>query len=287
MTTAVGPRRKRIDDLAVNLRGPDDADVVVALVHGAMDRSASFGRVARRIASATGTQGTDQAPSILAPSVLTLAHDRRGYAGSLGAGVAESIRAHAEDLATVLEEAGDRPLLVVGHSLGGTIALEAALHTLGDRNLIGVLSYESPRPWAESGDRGERKNTLGVARAHGPEAAAEHFYRAIVGEKVWERLGEAERSARRSEGTALVSELAAVKDPAFRLDARALAVPVQSAYGLLSPQHMRQAAVDLAEEVGGDPRVFPNSGHGAHLTHPGAFAGWVLSMVQQAPLPGR
>ena len=67
-----------------------------------MDRAASFGRTMRRLG------GVD-----------VLAYDRRGYAGSLAAGVAPDLSTHAQDLAAVIRWAEPTRLVVVGHSLGG------------------------------------------------------------------------------------------------------------------------------------------------------------------------
>jgi pimeloyl-ACP methyl ester carboxylesterase len=77
-----------------------------------------------------------------------------------------------------------------------------------------------------------------------------------------------------------MAELAAVRSPDYSLDASALDVPIHCAYGLLSPQRMRRAAVDLAHEAGVEATVFENAGHGAHLSHPGQFARWILSMIR-------
>jgi pimeloyl-ACP methyl ester carboxylesterase len=60
-------------------RAPDaPAGPAVVLVHGAMDRAASFGRVMRRLGD-----------------LDVVAYDRRGYAGSLGTGPATTLAEHA------------------------------------------------------------------------------------------------------------------------------------------------------------------------------------------------
>ena len=43
-------------------------------------------------------------------------------------------------------------------------------------------------PWLETDDQGSGEATLAVARRDGSAAAAEHFYRAMVGDAVWGRL---------------------------------------------------------------------------------------------------
>ena len=124
--------RHDVDGLAVTLRprssapdGPHPPTVV--FVHGAMDRAASFGRAARRLG------GLD---------VVT--YDRRGYAGSIDGGTAGGIAGHADDLDTVIDWSGATRVVIVGHSLGGTIALELAAR--GDDRVSALLAFESPMP---------------------------------------------------------------------------------------------------------------------------------------------
>ncbi len=124
--------RHDVDGLAVTVRprstapdGPPPPTVV--FVHGAMDRAASFGRAARRLG------GLD---------VVT--YDRRGYAGSIDGGTAGGIAGHADDLDAVIDWSGATRVVIVGHSLGGTIALELAAR--GDDRISALLAFESPMP---------------------------------------------------------------------------------------------------------------------------------------------
>ena len=78
---------------------------LVVLVHGSMDRNGSFARCASHLRD-----------------LHTLRYDRRGYGRSAGLG-APTISGHVDDLIEMLDE---RPGAVVGHSLGGVIALAAA-----------------------------------------------------------------------------------------------------------------------------------------------------------------
>src|SRR5664279_4356520 len=81
---------------------------VLVMVHGSLDRSASFARVLRRLGD-----------------LHTVVYDRRGYHRSRDAvPLHTSIDGQIDDLVSVI---GGRPAVVIGHSYGGTIAVGAAL----------------------------------------------------------------------------------------------------------------------------------------------------------------
>ena len=102
---------------------PGAARVVV--VHGAMDRSTSFGRVARHL-----------------DDLEVVRYDRRGYGRSIEVGPGD-LDDDVADLLTVLD---GRPSVVFGHSIGGVVAVVAAARR---PDLVrSVLAYEAPAPWA-------------------------------------------------------------------------------------------------------------------------------------------
>src|ERR1700689_2295453 len=117
--------------LAVTERTPAgnaDHGPLVVLVHGSLDRSASFSRVVRRL-----------------DDVHTVVYDRGGYHRSRQAGpIRTTLAGHVDDLLTVI---GGRPGGAVGHGLGGNIALAAALRPDGPGPIVGVAAYEPPMPW--------------------------------------------------------------------------------------------------------------------------------------------
>jgi pimeloyl-ACP methyl ester carboxylesterase len=243
-------------------RGP-----VVVLVHGSLDRAASFTRTASRL-----------------PEWALVAYDRRGYQGSRGAGVARSLATHVHDLlaiARVYGEAGRRPVTAVGHSAGGTIALMAAV--TDPSAFSSVAAYEPPMNWL--GFRGSE-----VAKAREPDVdpggEAERFFRRMMGDAAWARLPEPGRTSRLADGPALVSDLAAIRGPA-PFDVTALAVPALVACGgPATMPHHRLTARWLAANVGAvHLSELPGAAHGAHLSHPDAFAALVREAVALASGP--
>jgi pimeloyl-ACP methyl ester carboxylesterase len=244
-----------VEHRRVDQRGAEDARRLptVVLVHGSLDRGATFARVVRRLSDL---------------NVIT--YDRRGYNHSRAMPLARSLDEHVRDL-VALVDAG--PAVVVGHSYGGDVALGAAIaspDTIG-----GVGAYEPPLPWL---DWWPRRSASSIADED-PGSFAEGFFRRVVSDAGWERLSPSVRAARRADGPALVAELAELRQTA-PLDIDRLRVPLVLGRGENSVWHHRRA-IDALVEVVPDAEVveIPGSAHGAPLSHPDAFAALVRRVV--------
>ncbi|HZB71156.1 MAG TPA: alpha/beta fold hydrolase, partial [Acidimicrobiales bacterium] len=84
-------------DLHVIERGAGAPGPLVVLVHGSLDRSATFARV-------VAAEGLAR--------LHTIRYDRRGYGRSIDAGPPAGLDEHVEDLLGVVD---GRPAVVVGH----------------------------------------------------------------------------------------------------------------------------------------------------------------------------
>ncbi len=248
------------------LDGPGPA---VVLVHGSLDRGASFAKVLPRLGTAA------------------VRYDRRGYGRSVDAGPPASVAEHADDLLEVVDEHAGGAAVVVGHSIGGVVALVAAERR--PDAVLAVGAYEAPMPWlpwwsatSAGGD------AVAASERDGPGAAAERFLRRMIGDDRWEAMTPAQQDARRAEGPALVAELRSVRagqtggEPAY--DLSRITCPVLAARGSESRPHHRQAAAELAERCGpgAGPTEIAGAQHRAHATHPEAFAAWVRAVVDAA-----
>jgi pimeloyl-ACP methyl ester carboxylesterase len=164
--------------------------------------------------------------------------------------------------------------LVVGHSLGGTIALIAEI--AGMPTVDSLAIFEAPMPWLpDYGGRGG-VDAVRVGMANGPAAAAEHFMRNMIGDAGWNRLRDADRAARRAEGSALMAELVDVRRPEIEPDLTAIGVPVTVGLGSRSRPHLQAAARALADQLPDAVLVeLAEAPHGAHLARPDDFASWV------------
>jgi pimeloyl-ACP methyl ester carboxylesterase len=240
---------------------PDPIAPTVVLVHGSLDRGASFARVVRRL-----------------PDLHVVTYDRRGYHHSRSAGIARTIDAHVADLVALV---GDGPASVVGHSYGGDVAIGAALAVPDRIRAVGV--YEPPLPWLEWWPR---RSVRSIAEED-PGVFAESFFRRVVGDSGWDRLSDQARAARRADGPALVAELADLRGGGPPFDVRSLHVPVVLGRGERSLDHHRRA-IDALDSLIEDGEVIEISGaaHGAPLTHPDAFAAFVRRVVERAAEPG-
>lgn len=229
----------------------------MVLVHGTMDRATSFAKVSRRL------QGAGHE---------VVAEDRAGYGRRVGDRIPEPrVQGDAAEVLAAIE--GGPPGVVVGHSYGGHVALAAAIER---PDLVAAVAiYEAPLAWMDwwppdtSGGRAVRVVTEGGT----PGDAAEAFMRSIVGDEVWERLPPSTKAARRAEGPALLADMAAIRTAA-PYDAREVGVPVVIGRGGESKGQHRlgtgawRELLPAAEVV-----VIEGAGHGAHSSHPDAFAG--------------
>jgi pimeloyl-ACP methyl ester carboxylesterase len=258
--------------LAVNERMPEGragGQPLVVLVHGSLDRSGSFARVLRRL-----------------PDLHTVVYDRRGYHRSRAAlPLNTSLDGHVDDLLTVID---GRPAVVVGHSYGGDVALGAALRAGGPSPLVAVAAYEPPMPWLAIGP--PPAGTRGGPRWSDPDATAaetaERFFRRMVGDAAWERLPEGTKEARRADGPALAAELDAIRTATAPFDVAELAIPAVFGRGAASTPRHRDSVAWLVDHTPGAELVeIAGASHGAHLTHPDAFADFVRAAVARAGVP--
>jgi lipase len=101
-------------ELAVFRAGPapDAADAVALALHGITSSHMTYRGVARRLVAETG--------------ICLLAPDLRGRGRSAGLGGPYGLATHVADLVAVLDRAGARRVVVVGHSMGAYIAARLA-----------------------------------------------------------------------------------------------------------------------------------------------------------------
>ena len=207
--------------------------------------------------------------------------DRRGRGDSTdGPTGAYAIERELEDVAAVTEalalEAGG-PVDVVGHSLGGRIALGASLRTSTIRR---VVAYESA-PTVHARPAGTRDDLLEALRADlargDNDALLARFMTEAVGmpegelaafrgDPIWPR--------RAAAASTIVRELEAAEgDPAVGLDAlSAVTVPVLQLVGSEGTAGFLEGAEALDARLGrGRLEVIAGARHAAHHSHPEAF----------------
>lgn len=241
-------------------RREDGDGPAVVLVHGTMDRSSSFGRVARVL-----------------DEFRTIRYDRRGYGHSVDLGPPEGMDQQVDDLLDVI---GDQPAMVAGHSYGGTVALAAAARA--PELVSGVVAYESPMQWLDWWPR-DSAGASAVAAASDPADAAERFMRRMIGDARWMKLPPSTREARRAEGATLIAEMTHARPPSpVPFDPADISQPVIAAHGTEGAAHHARSAQALAEAApAGELAVVDGAGHGVHLTHPAEFAALVRRLHER------
>jgi pimeloyl-ACP methyl ester carboxylesterase len=243
-----------LDDEAPAAAGP-----TVVLVHGTLDRANSFRRTMRRL-----------------EDVRVVTYDRRGYQDSRGAEPPVDVQSHITDLLQVLRTVGGRPV-VVGHSLGGLIALGAAIAE--PERVAAVGAFEPPVRWIPVEGREDRPQWSSY---EDPDEAVEAFFRRQVGGDAWDRLEPAAKADRLADGPALMADLSSVGEtPLF--DVTELSVPSVFGVGGLSDRYHKENVAWMVSHVAGARGTeIAESGHGAHLSHPNAFADFVRTVMGRA-----
>ncbi len=228
-----------------------------------------------------GTASDHRTWRVVAPTLARrwrlYAVDRRGRGDSGDAPDAYAIERELEDVVVAAETiaaTSGGPIDVVGHSLGGRIALGAALRT----QAVGrVVAYESA-PGGSAGNRDRDERLLGRLRqdlvAGDDDALLARFMTEVVGmpagdleafraDPIWTR--------RAATAPTIVRELdAALHAPAIGLEALAdVDVPVLQLVGTRSPAGFRRGAELLDRRLArGRLEAIEGARHAAHHSHP-------------------
>ena len=239
-----------------------------------MDRASSFAKVRRRL---------DEHHHVLT-------FDRAGYGSRVDAPLPSGrgrIAADVEDLLQLLEggEQGGGPVVAIGHSYGGHVAMAASIERPDLIASVGV--FETPLAWMPwwppdtSGGVAVR-----AAETGSPADAAEAFMRSIVGDEVWSRLPASTKVARLSEGPALLADMGDIRTPPPPYEPAAVGVPVVIGRGSESKGQHRQGTDALLELLpDAELHVIEGAGHGAHASHPEGFAAFVEAAVRRTRTP--
>ena len=225
-----------------------EGDVPVVLLHATLSASAQLAGLGR----------------LLAARGPVFALDRRGSGESaVPAPQPLDVGVHVADVAALLDAEGLGAAILVGHSFGAIVALEAAWRI--PERVIAVVAWEPPYgPLADEETRaGFAAVAAATARAHaagGAPAAAEAFLDGVSGEGSWQAL-----SAR----------------------ARAfIAAPVTILAGTASEAFYAPIARAVVERVPG-ARLVTLGGlrHAAPITDAGPVAAAILEAIAAAGTP--
>jgi pimeloyl-ACP methyl ester carboxylesterase len=235
--------------LAMLERRVEHPEATIICVHGGLDRGGSFARLARR---------TEQFDLV--------AYDRRGYQGSRALRPL-SLALNIDDLLAIMRsESARTPVILVGHSYGGVVALGAALAepSLSQLNLM----YETPLPWIV------KRESSRAPLSDDASFEVERFFRRMVSNRAWERLSEHEQQSRQLDGPALLSDLKGLHDGGTPFDIAQLTTPTAYIYGdgLIHDYYVALCAEISRINPSIECRELENAPHGAHLAIPDQLA---------------
>ncbi|MEU4928337.1 alpha/beta hydrolase [Streptomyces yokosukanensis] len=275
----------RIDGIAVLDHGGEGPDVV--LLHGANRTALDWEPVRPHLAG-----------------LRLVAMDLRGHGRSASASSYEW-EDHLADVDAVVRALGLRRPWLVGHSLGGMIAVRYA----ASRNCAGVVDldgfgggvstlYPGLTPQEVRERRAEQIALYAGAPAVTDPEQAEAQARAMAERFGWDADSEAAR-ARRAEGRPLPGELPALMAPLEGYDlfaeVRGLRVPVLLVAGARTPdldhlpQRLRELTEALVRGIGRELAALPDrvgavrlesAGHMVHLDEPARVGELIREFVQ-------
>jgi pimeloyl-ACP methyl ester carboxylesterase len=210
--------------------------------------------------------------------------DRRGIGSSRLTGPGPlDITVHVDDLRGYLDARGIAAAVLVGHSFGGVLALEAAARLPG--RIRAVVAYEPPYgPLADDATRDRfartASRTAEAYREGGAALAAETFLRIVAGDTAWTSLPERSRAWLAREGLGAVTD-----SPLAGLDPEGLAriqVPVRVLGGGASLPFYPRIAAALVDRIAGASHVqLPGLTHNGPITDPVPVAAAVRACLAE------
>jgi pimeloyl-ACP methyl ester carboxylesterase len=249
-----------------------EGGVPVVLLHATLSASAQLAGLAR----------------LLAARGPVFALDRRGSGESaVPAQHPLDVGVHVADVAALLDAEGMAGAILVGHSFGGVVALEAASRI--PERVIAVVAWEPP--YGPLADEKTRARFAAVAAATalayaagGPPASAAAFLDGVSGEGAWRALPARTQAFVAAQGDGAFADAAL-----GGLDLAGLArvaAPVTILAGTASEAFYAPIARAVVERVPG-ARLVTLSGlrHTAPITDAGPVAAAVLDAIAAAEMP--
>ena len=230
----------------------------VVFVHGVMDRGATFLGVTRRL-----------------NELSWIVYDRRGYGRSLST-TPPTFSDHVDDLVAIIDrESANGPVSLVGHSLGGTIALAAASRR--SDAVKAMVVHEPPLPWLDwwplRDDKGRRIEDDDV------DTAVVRVMERFIGADGWRALTPAVKARHLAEGPALVAELVSARN-GCPFEPETLTMPCVVSRGSLSDGHRERAQRWLLTTIPtASSSALLGAGHNVQRTHPELLSQCIVEVV--------
>lgn len=257
-------------DVIGEIDGSDRRGGTIVVLHAGLDDGREWAKPAQRLA---------QWYRVIRPH-------RRSYRPELVSRGRFSIAQEALDVVALMDEQAE-PVVLVGHSSGGVIALEAVLQA--PERVRGLVLYEPPISVGTPLGGSAVDRARSAMDAGKPGKAMSIFLREVVETPGWVaalvRLMAPVVPQVKRFAAGQVDELEAIRDLGDRLsEYRAIRVPVLLIGGDKSPAHLA-ARMSALEEVLPDVRrvVLRRVGHDANRRTPDDLAGAIRQFVESIP----
>jgi pimeloyl-ACP methyl ester carboxylesterase len=238
----------------------------------------------------TGGNVWGELPEMLARERRAIFYDRRGFGGSTHEPIKDPPR-HTADAAGLLEALDAAPAAVVGHSMGGVIALHLAVTR--PELVRGLVLVEPPLHLKKHPNLPMMVALIGtqiVRRTRGERAAAERFFRWATrttdGANGYDSTPAAVQAALLANSAAVVRELDAGTGEQMKpRDLAAISCPVVCLIGSVTLPDYRRAAERLVRTRPATEIVdVPGAGHVLPITHPSAVVDALRRVDAGAPV---
>jgi len=243
-----------------------------------------------------GTASDHRTWRVVAPALArgrrVFAMDRRGR-GASGDAPRYVVERELEDVAAVADAISDRvgdTIVVIGHSLGGRLALPASRRSAAIR---GVVAYESAPLRGDAPEGRDTERLIADLRRDLDRGANDALLARFMTEAVGMPAADLEAfrtnpiwPARAATAPTIVRELdAAAHDPAIGFEALAeTTVPVLQLVGGASAPWFRDGAAALDGRLAdGRLATIEDARHAAHHSHPDAFLAAALNFADGLP----
>ena len=243
-------------------RGP-----AILLIHGGSNDGSAWSRVVEALPA----------------DLRSLRYDRYLYRTTPVTGGADAMEHEVDDVLAIAD-AVDGPLLVVGHSSGAVVALEAALR----RDFAGLLLYEPPvADVAPIGGEALRRARAALDAGDPDQAIAIHLREIVGGPATLVALMKVLPPVRRAMRRLAAGQIAddeALESLGVGLERyRRVTLPVVLLGGGRSPAHLRRRLTALAEVLPTVDSVviMPTQGHIATLRSPREVAGIIAEFARR------
>ena len=233
MIASLGVRTFKIGGITVTESGQGSQPPAILVIHGGSADGSAWSRV------------TDALPI----GLRALRYDRYTYRGSVESQSGEEIMAREVADVLAIADAINGPLLVVGHSSGGVVALQAARR----RNFKGMVLYEPPVAVTEPLGGEALKRARKSLDAGNKGQAMEIHIRDIVGMRGLARFMRLFPPLKRAMSRYAAGQIAddeALESVGVGLDQYVgITTPVLLLEGTKSPAHLRERTRALANQL--------------------------------------